>query len=340
MQYHYTLVEVGAEWCDGEAVARDDIDDARWATLAEADDLVDWDETRRVIRLAAERRSGPTLGPRLRPRPRLAKWMRGPVGRLLVQPWLDTVTLHALSEWLFPMSRAWAAATVADGDPDRFAAEVPMPTARLPKASRLAPLLADVADLVRRHRDADAAWQEVLFHSADEARRVAAEDARLDAAHDLTLAKLRFALMARSRGVEACRWETPAPEAVRTRHGDRLADPAAAYALPEDLPAIAETGVVTGDATVDRWIRFDSPEPAVGTPCWARIHDPGGPPTRPTVIFLHGICVENDHIRAPVRRSMRSARTVFASSPSRDPGTAGAEPPAAMAANLSSPARR
>ena len=55
-RYHYTLVDVRAEWRAGEAVAGDDAEAVAWAPL---DDLARydlWAETVRVIRLAAAQR--------------------------------------------------------------------------------------------------------------------------------------------------------------------------------------------------------------------------------------------------------------------------------------------
>ncbi|MBP2226810.1 ADP-ribose pyrophosphatase YjhB (NUDIX family) [Azospirillum agricola] len=57
VHYHYTLVEVSAESAEGEPVCADDALEARWATPDEAGALTEWDETRRVILLAAARRS-------------------------------------------------------------------------------------------------------------------------------------------------------------------------------------------------------------------------------------------------------------------------------------------
>lgn len=57
VHYHYTLVEVAAEWEAGEAAPNDDALEVRWAGLEEAVALVPWDETERVIRLSALRRS-------------------------------------------------------------------------------------------------------------------------------------------------------------------------------------------------------------------------------------------------------------------------------------------
>ncbi len=56
VRYHYTLVDVLAEWRGGEARAQDDAADATWATLDELERFDLWDETVRVIGLAARRR--------------------------------------------------------------------------------------------------------------------------------------------------------------------------------------------------------------------------------------------------------------------------------------------
>ena len=53
---HYTLVEVLADAEPGEPVAGDDADAVCWADIETADRLVAWDETRRLIRLADQRR--------------------------------------------------------------------------------------------------------------------------------------------------------------------------------------------------------------------------------------------------------------------------------------------
>jgi len=52
VQWHYTLVEVGATCSGGTPVVGDDAAAAGWYTLTEAEGLVEWDETLRVIRLA------------------------------------------------------------------------------------------------------------------------------------------------------------------------------------------------------------------------------------------------------------------------------------------------
>ncbi len=56
VRYHYTLVDVVAEWVDGEAVAQDDLADARWVKIEEINELEMRQATRDVIRMAAEQR--------------------------------------------------------------------------------------------------------------------------------------------------------------------------------------------------------------------------------------------------------------------------------------------
>lgn len=58
VQYHYTLIEVAAEWEAGEAAAMDDALAVRWVTVEEVAALVPWDETDRVVRLAESLRCG------------------------------------------------------------------------------------------------------------------------------------------------------------------------------------------------------------------------------------------------------------------------------------------
>lgn len=53
---HYVLIDYAARWVSGEPVAGDDALEARFAPLDQVEALVDWEETRRVIDLAATAR--------------------------------------------------------------------------------------------------------------------------------------------------------------------------------------------------------------------------------------------------------------------------------------------
>ncbi len=56
VQYHYTLVDLLAEWRSGEAVAGHDAAEVAWADPAELAPYDLWKETRRIIALAMEKR--------------------------------------------------------------------------------------------------------------------------------------------------------------------------------------------------------------------------------------------------------------------------------------------
>ena len=52
-EHHYTLIDFRCDWVAGEPVAGSDAADVRWATLEECEEIVNWSETKRVIRESA-----------------------------------------------------------------------------------------------------------------------------------------------------------------------------------------------------------------------------------------------------------------------------------------------
>jgi 8-oxo-dGTP diphosphatase len=56
VKYHYTLVDMLAEWRSGEGRPGDDAEDCAWVGLDRLADYRLWEETQRVIGLAAKRR--------------------------------------------------------------------------------------------------------------------------------------------------------------------------------------------------------------------------------------------------------------------------------------------
>ena len=55
LERHYLLIDYAARWVSGEPAAGDDATEARFWPLTDALALVQWSETRRIIRLALER---------------------------------------------------------------------------------------------------------------------------------------------------------------------------------------------------------------------------------------------------------------------------------------------
>ncbi|MFE0754935.1 NUDIX domain-containing protein [Inquilinus sp. NPDC058860] len=339
VEWHYTIIDVEAEWRSGEPVAGDDAAQARWATLEEADDLIEWPELRRVLHLSARQRAQRRRSPgpvRLKPRPDLMRLMRTPLGRLVARPWFDGMSLALLRGWFLPASRSLAAAIVSDGDLRRFCDELAIPPDALGKRPVwLGRTLRDVARMAEQHRQAEAEWQRLLFSTtAPLADVVAAEETRLDAASALTTSRLRFALFGNNRKIPACRWAIPTEAEVEARHGARLADPENAYRLPERMPAVAETRRLPSELGTDHWLTFPTPDPAAESPCWARVFTPSDAVDPPTVIHLHGVCMEPDHLRGPLSEIeslvRRGLRVVLVEAPwhgrRKRPGTYAGEP--------------
>ena len=54
IEFHYTIIEIAADWVSGEGVAGDDAREVRWVTLAELDALGAWSEIARVARLSLD----------------------------------------------------------------------------------------------------------------------------------------------------------------------------------------------------------------------------------------------------------------------------------------------
>jgi 8-oxo-dGTP diphosphatase len=56
VQFHYSIVEVNAEWVAGEAVAASDAAETRWIALPELRQMPVWSELLRVVELAYRQR--------------------------------------------------------------------------------------------------------------------------------------------------------------------------------------------------------------------------------------------------------------------------------------------
>ncbi len=57
VEYHYTIVEVAALSRAGDALAQDDADEVRWASVEDVERLCRWPEVARVVRLSALHRA-------------------------------------------------------------------------------------------------------------------------------------------------------------------------------------------------------------------------------------------------------------------------------------------
>jgi pimeloyl-ACP methyl ester carboxylesterase len=214
--------------------------------------------------------------------------LQGLLGELVLRPWFDWVALRTVAHGYFPLSRAWAAALASGNSVKRFLKE--LPGENLPPD----PLAWALTQVDRRRASYDSAagrWEAVFFGPQDSRPEtlVAAELARHRAAHEHMAT--RYAFLPMIARLPAVKWRVAGPEEVEARYAPRLSAPEAAFPQPE-AAAIEPSRAVAGAYGPEHWLRFRSP--IMGDTAWARVSTPEGVADPPTLIFLHGIAMEND----------------------------------------------
>ncbi len=224
------------------------------------------------------------------PRESHYRLLQSVLGDLVLRPWLDWVALKSVARGYFPLSRAWAAALASGRALARFRAELAMDD--LPRAIAQ-PALMLVQNRRAAYEEAAAAWERAFFGSAGAdpgpVALVDAESARHEAAHQLMLT--RFAFLPLRRRLPAVRWEVASPAEVEAVHGARLAGPKTAYPAAA-APKVEVSRPVLSAYGREYWLRY--PAPTAGDTAWARVVEPEYIRDPPTIIFLHGIAMENE----------------------------------------------
>ena len=225
---------------------------------------------------------------------RQAMRLRGPLGWGIAELAIDRPVLWSMLQLWLPLSRLWAAALAAKGDPAAFLATVPIdakPTQRLAKK------LAAFESHRRDYDAATAAWEEAFFapNLKPPATLYRLEARRASAARWLTLQRLRFLDIRFGRPVPPVRFETPKPADLDAAYGAYRAEPWRLYRPPGAIPNVEVSRRVATHFGEDYWIRFRTPAARMGDIAWARVHEPRGVVNPPTFIFGNGICVEFDH---------------------------------------------
>ncbi|MBM3489172.1 MAG: hypothetical protein FJX68_01800 [Alphaproteobacteria bacterium] len=219
---------------------------------------------------------------------------RQPVGRLLgaslYRPWFDEVATTALTEWLFPMSRAWAAAVAAEGEVARFRQALP----ELGRLSSLDQIVARVHERKLQHDVAAANWRAAMFAANEPGQRELKrlERQRRLAAFRLAAERRRFLPALWAAAIPPVNWRIASLADLEARHGARLTAGADAFAPPRPMPAVARSHAIERKDLRVYWLNL--PAPALSPPCWAKVYEPLAVPNPPTVVFLHGIGVEMD----------------------------------------------
>lgn len=223
--------------------------------------------------------------------------LRRAAGVLLAWPWFDGAGLFALKRWFFPLSRLWAAARAANGDPSAYFAEVPM-ARRLDQQEQLGQAIARFEEARAAANAIETEWQRVFFSGSGEREHYlsAVEAARRELRHAYNATRRHFRFML-SPSVPRTKLVIDTPESVAAIYGSAVGDPRALFAPPSTQPSIEVSASIPSATGRDFWLRFKSPSARLGDMVWARVHEPVGVVDPPTVIYGHGICVEFDHWR-------------------------------------------
>lgn len=242
--------------------------------------------------------------------------IRSPVGALAHGPWLDPVVLFALRRWFFPLSRLWAAGSIAQGSVPHFADTLGKRDFGPRGARFVARLLAHVDRVQADAAHREAAWQAAFFGAeADRlgmAARAERERLRRLAAHRWMMLRGAFYPLLYGTPTPLVRWQVPAVDEVDAIWGGCIGQPERLYALPDPLPAIGESPAIDGPNGREWWLRFPSPSPRMGDLAYAKVLEPPGTaPGTPTVIIANGVCMEPEMVRGMVDASAVMARLGF-----------------------------
>jgi pimeloyl-ACP methyl ester carboxylesterase len=216
--------------------------------------------------------------------------------RWIPWPWLDTVSLSFVTQVYLPLSRAWAAACSAGQDVERFRAEA---GAELPAAA-IAPALSQTARLAQRYKAATGRWESAFFSNSPppEHRLAAIERARNRVATQFMLSRSTFSPWFPQ--FYPVRWQMASPGSMEARHGEYRGMPEAAY-RPTNQPLILASHAYQSGWTRRYWLRYASP--LLGDMVWAKVVEPLDVPDPPTLIFLHGIAMEQE-LWPPARNAL------------------------------------
>jgi len=224
------------------------------------------------------------------------KLISSPLGGLIARPWLDTLVLYFLKHWFFPLSRLWAAARAAEGDPQKFIEQVPL---QQPNTSERRAITAALHQFERARLKAfsiDQLWRDSFFgaQAVAEERLPIIEEMRLDFRTDYNMTRRKFRRLRRLVKTSV-RMNPPTPDDVAMQFGENGGKLSGYFDLPETFPEVVVSRSIPTSAGKDYWLRFPSPDPHMDDMVYARVHEPAAVKNPPTLIFGHGMGVEFDH---------------------------------------------
>lgn len=223
--------------------------------------------------------------------------MATPLGDLFARAWLDRYILRSLEHWFFPLSRLWAAARRADGEPRRFFDAVPM-ASRHAKLSRVERALAAFDARRQEIAQVEERWRAAFFAAEPPEEQVLLdlENERLDRRNDYNATRRHFFFL-RKHVNSSVYHAFSSPEHMQRIYPLEDPDFDARFAPPQRMPEIQTTASIPTATHRVKWLRFDSPAARVGGQVYAKVLEPLGVENPPTLIYGHGIGVEFDHWR-------------------------------------------
>ena len=232
-------------------------------------------------------------GPAHLPRSAEYRILRGPLGELLLRPWYDRLAVRAIGRWVLPLSRAWAAGLASGGSLEPFLTSLGRGNAAALERALAGRFLSLLAARRDAYEAAAAAWAESLFApgSPPPAELVARQLARQTAAHRFMAARLAAVPLNLRRPLPAVRWQVASPARTARDHEARLASTSGAFPAPAAVK-VERSHALPGPFGDEHWLRFASP--VLGDTAWARVYAPAGAENPPSLIFLHGLAMENE----------------------------------------------
>jgi len=221
------------------------------------------------------------------------------LGAPLARPWIDPLAVWGLSRWFFPLSRAWAAAAAAGLDEAAFLDQVPMRRSGIPRGFRLPEKLHALTSARIGYVSAAAQWERALFGTAAATGIPGTDLPRMErkrrqTSHRFMTQRAAFLpLTWRGRKLPGVKFDVPSPDVAMARYGALAMRPEMAYPFPSVRPTVLQSRRLETRHGWDSWLRFTSPMPGGGT-AWAHVYEPFGIQNPPTVIYCHGIGLEDE----------------------------------------------
>lgn len=221
-----------------------------------------------------------------------------PVGALLARPWLDPVGLYGLRRWYLPLSRLWAAASLAGLDVARFRDEIGIALPGFWSECRLQRLLARHGRAQARADEMRKAWEAALFDPAAGSDPERLDRERRSAATVHLASRAFFYPLLFPIRPPLARWRIDAPERVERELGHELENPSTLYVAPIALESVSISRSFVKDGLREYWLRAPTPAARLrqrpgSEILYARVVEPVGG-TIDTLIFGNGLCVESE----------------------------------------------